>query len=271
MRCAVEQQAVQPLGGSVPQVQAQPQPLDGFQTNPDTCAIIVAGGRGLRFGGPRSKQFVDLCGLPLISWSILAFDEAPSISCIVIVCAPQRMDEVRAQTVDILTLHKPVYFASAGATRQESCYSGLLRSPQSAQYVAIHDAARPLVTPEGIEDTIARVRAGADGALLAHPATDTLKIVEQGTVVQTPDRSCYWYAQTPQTFGREAILDAHRQARVHALVATDDASLMEHFGAVVEVVASPAANIKVTVPEDLILAEAVLLDRFAKAATGGEL
>ncbi|WP_245579095.1 2-C-methyl-D-erythritol 4-phosphate cytidylyltransferase [Atopobium fossor] len=257
--------------GFAPTAQAQLQELDEFQITPDTCAIIAAGGSGVRFGDPRGKQFVDLCGLPLISWSLLAFDEAPSISSIVIVCATERMDEMRSQTVDILILHTPVYFAPSGTTRQESCYSGLLRAPQTAKYVAIHDSARPLITPEGIEDTIARVRAGADGALLAHPATDTLKVVKKGCVVQTPDRSPYWYAQTPQVFGREAILKAHKQARTHHIVATDDASLMEHLGARVEVVSTPAANLKVTVPEDLILAEAVLLDRFAKAATGGEL
>ena len=268
MKCTLEKQATDLLFASTTQV--QPEFLDELHTAPDTCAIIAAGGSGVRFGDPRGKQFVNLCGLPLISWPILAFDEAPSISSIVIVCATDRMDEMRSQTVDILTLHKPVYFAAAGATRQESCYAGLLRAPQTARYVAIHDSARPLITPEGIEDTIARVRAGADGALLAHPATDTLKIVAKGMVEQTPDRSCYWYAQTPQVFGREAILAAHKHARMHAVVATDDASLMEQLGARVEVVSTPAANIKVTVPEDLILAEAVLLDRFAQAATGGE-
>lgn len=286
------------------------------QTPADTCAIIAAGGSGVRFGDPAGKQFVPLCGLPLMSWSLLAFDEAPSISSIVVVCAEDVLDDVREKIVSKLHLHKPVWFATAGATRQDSCYAGLLRAPVHARYVAIHDAARPLIQADAIERVIARVRAGsavgsasgvedvqaatqaaaqaaaamrsaaratspaatssslADttltdtiaGAILAHPATDTLKLVYDKRIQTTPARANFWCAETPQVFKRSTILQAHHQARVDELIVTDDASLMEQQGFVIEVVPSVDANFKVTVPEDLILAEAVLQDRIARAA-----
>ena len=261
------------------------------QTPADTCAIIAAGGSGVRFGDPRGKQFVPLCGLPLMSWSLLAFDEAPSISSIVVVCAEDVLDDVREKIVSKLHLHKPVWFAIAGATRQDSCYAGLLRSPVHARYVAIHDAARPLIQADAIERVIARVRAGAvagaertasgssadaaltvapndtiDGAILAHPATDTLNSVHDKRIQTTPPRADYWCAETPQVFKRATILQANHQARVDELIVTDDASLMEQQGYIIEVVPSVDANFKVTVPEDLILAEVVLQDRIARAA-----
>ena len=172
----------------------------------DTCAIIVAGGSGERFGDPRGKQFVDLVGLPLMSWAVMAFDRAPSVARIVIVCAPDRAAQVEKDVLSRLSLAKPVALAPSGETRQESVRHGLEATPRDLPLVAVHDAARPLIEVEQIEDACAAVRADESlaGAILATRSVDTLKLVEGTTIVATPDRSFYWAAQTPQVFRRSA-------------------------------------------------------------------
>lgn len=226
----------------------------------DTCAVIVAGGSGERFGDPRGKQFVDLCGLPLMSWSIMAFDRAPSVGRIVVVCAPDHADQVEGDVLASLSLTKPVALAPSGATRQASVRSGLDAAPPDLPLVAVHDAARPLVEVAQIEEVCAAVRTDASlaGAILATRSVDTLKLVEGNTIVATPDRSFYWAAQTPQVFTRRALWSAHKAAEHEGYQGTDDASLVERLGGRVRVVESTRDNLKVTLPEDLALAEATL-------------
>jgi 2-C-methyl-D-erythritol 4-phosphate cytidylyltransferase len=229
----------------------------------DTCAIIVAGGTGQRFGNPRGKQFVEVAGLPMVSWSIMAFDRAPSVASIVLVVPDMRMDEMESDVLSMLTLSTPVTLAPAGATRQESCLSGLRASDPALALVAIHDGARPLITIDAIEDACARLRGDASlaGAVCGQPAIDTLKLAEDGIVVATPDRSVYWCVQTPQVFRRGVVLAAHEQAVREGYVGTDDSSLVEHAGGRVALVAAQRDNIKVTVPEDLRPVEAILEGR----------
>lgn len=226
----------------------------------DTCAIIVAGGSGERFGDPRGKQFVELCGLPMLSWSVMAFDRAPSVARIVIVCAPERAAEVEKDVLSPLTLAKPLALAPSGATRQESVRSGLSALPRDLEFVAVHDAARPLVETEMIERAVATVREDGTlaGAILAARSIDTLKLVEGDMIVATPDRSFYWAAQTPQVFRSAKLVAAHRAAAREEYEGTDDASLVERLGGRVRVVECSRDNIKVTVPEDLAIAEATL-------------
>lgn len=226
----------------------------------DTCAVIVAGGSGERFGDPRGKQFVDLCGLPLMSWSIMAFDRAPSVGRIVVVCAPDHADQVEGDVLASLSLTKPVALAPSGATRQASVRSGLDAAPPDLPLVAVHDAARPLVEVGLIETAVGAVRSDQSlaGAILATRSVDTLKLVEGTMIVATPDRSFYWAAQTPQVFRRRALLAAHKAAEREGYQGTDDASLVERLGGRVRVVESTRDNIKITLPEDLALAEAAL-------------
>lgn len=226
----------------------------------DTCAVIVAGGSGERFGDPRGKQFVDLCGLPLMSWSIMAFDRAPSVGRIVVVCAPDHADQVEGDVLASLSLTKPVALAPSGATRQASVRSGLDAAPPDLPLVAVHDAARPLVEVGLIETAVGAVRSDQSlaGAILATRSVDTLKLVEGTMIVATPDRSFYWAAQTPQVFRRRDLLAAHKAAEREGYQGTDDASLVERLGGRVRVVESTRDNIKITLPEDLALAEAAL-------------
>ena len=247
-------------GSPAPAPCAAPELLGTPGEGADTCAVIVAGGTGERFGDPRGKQFVELCGLPLMCWSLMAFDRAPSVGSLVVVCAPERAAEVTGDVLARLSLAKPVTIAPSGATRQASVLSGLAFVPRELEYVAVHDAARPLVEVEAIERVIGAVRADASlaGAILATRCTDTLKLVEGDTIVATPDRSFYWAAQTPQVFRRRTLLAAHKAAAHDEYQGTDDASLVERVGGRVRVVESTRDNIKVTLPEDLALAEATL-------------
>lgn len=238
----------------------------------DACAVIVAGGVGSRFGDPRGKQYLELCGLPMTCWSLMALDMAPSVGHIVVVCAPDKVREMRRDVLGRITLVHDVTLAPAGDTRQASVYSGLCAIPVDAGFdlVAIHDAARPLVSPGLVERCLSRVRGNADlaGAIAATRETDTLKLVEASSIIATPDRSYYWRAQTPQAFRLKAILAAHRQALRDEFVGTDDASLVERRGGRVSVVEAPADNIKVTLPKDLAVAEALLRQQLMERGCG---
>lgn len=229
----------------------------------DTSAIIVAGGSGERFGDPRGKQFVELCGLPLASWSLAVYDRAPSVAQIVIVCPPDKADMMREQVIAPLALTKPIVLAPGGELRQDSVRSGLAAASADLPLVAIHDAARPLTEVDLIEAILAYVRSDPQraGAICAARVTDTLKLVEGSRIVSTPDRSFYWAAQTPQVFWRDAIVAAHERAHADGYVATDDASVIEREGGRVDVFESPRDNIKVTLPEDLASAAAILSER----------
>lgn len=234
--------------------------LGSAASGADACAVIVAGGTGERFGDPRGKQFVELCGLPLMCWSLAAFDRAPSVARIVVVCAPDRVAEVEKDVLSRIALTKPVSLAPSGATRQASVLSGLSAVPRDLALVAVHDAARPLVEPEQIERVLAAVRGDEQvaGAILAARTVDTLKLVEGSTIIATPDRSFYWAAQTPQAFRRRVLLAAHKAAARDEYEGTDDASLVERMGGRVVVVEGTRDNIKVTLPEDLAIVEAAL-------------
>ena len=248
------------MGGESPCAQACACRVGSGGSPADTVAVIVAGGRGERFGDPRGKQFVDLCGLPLMCWSVAAFDRAPSVARIVVVCAPDRAAQVEKDVLARLSLKKPVTLAPSGATRQASVLSGLGAVPREAELVAVHDAARPLVETEMIELAASTVRSDPSlaGAILAARCVDTLKLVEGDTIVATPDRSFYWAAQTPQVFRRRLLLAAHRAAARDEYEGTDDASLVERMGGRVRCVECSRDNIKITVPEDLAIAEAAL-------------
>lgn len=239
---------------------------------PAVCAVIVSGGTGSRFGNPGGKQLVDVAGRPLMSWSIAAFDAAPSVRHVVVVCPRERRDEVRCRAIEPFGFTTPVAFADAGATRQDSTRAGLAAVPASCAYVAVHDGARPLITVEAIEHAVA-VLAGnpaLDGVVCGQPAIDTLKIVEpDGRIVETPPRSRYWTVQTPQIFTVEALRHAFEAAERTGFVGTDDASLVEQAGGAVRCVKSPRDNLKVTVPEDLPLVEEALRRHQAAAQPAG--
>lgn len=228
--------------------------------NPKTAAIILAGGQGERFGREGGKQLVEIAGKPVLTWSAEAFDAVGDIGLIVIVCPEDRMEEYLSRAVDPFPFVTPVVLAPAGSIRQESAFSGLEYVPDDFEFVILHDGARPLISPELIAHTIATLKGNldADGAVVGHPSIDTLKIVEDGVIVGTPDRTVLWNAQTPQVFRAGIYRRAHAQALSDGFVGTDDSSLIERLGGRVLIVEGKRDNIKLTVPEDyMMLAAAV--------------
>lgn len=234
--------------------------------NPKTAAIILAGGTGERFGKEGGKQLVEIGGKPILTWSVEAFDAVGDIGLIVIVCPAERQGEYLSKAVDPFSFATPIVVAAAGSTRQESAFSGLELVPEEFEYVVMHDGARPLISADLIAHTIATLKGNidADGAVVAHSAIDTLKVVENGVIVGTPDRSVFWNAQTPQVFRAGIYRRAHASALSDGFVGTDDSSLIERLGGRVLVVEGKRDNIKLTVPEDYLMLVAAVRERYLK-------
>ena len=234
--------------------------------NPKTAAIILAGGTGERFCNEGGKQLVEIGGKPILTWSVEAFDAVGDIGLIVIVCPAERQGEYLSKAVDPFSFATPIVVAAAGSTRQESAFSGLELVPEEFEYVVMHDGARPLISADLIAHTIATLKGNidADGAVVAHPAIDTLKVVENGVIVGTPDRSVFWNAQTPQVFRAGIYRRAHASALSDGFVGTDDSSLIERLGGRVLVVEGKRDNIKLTVPEDYLMLVAAVRERYLK-------
>ena len=231
--------------------------------NPHTAAIILAGGAGERFGNPSGKQLVKIEGKPVLTWSAEAFDAVADIGLIVVVCPAERMEEYQREAIDPFPFVTPIVLAPSGSSRQESAFSGLEYVPEEYEFVVMHDGARPLVSPEFIEHTINMIKGNVDcdGVVVAHPAVDTLKIVENGVIVGTPDRRVFWNAQTPQVFRAGIYRRAHAAALSDGFVGTDDSSLIERLGGHVIVVEGKRDNIKLTVPEDYPMLSSLIKQR----------
>ena len=224
--------------------------------------LIACAGSGRRMGAQRNKLLLEVAGRPVLAWTLDAALAAEAISWIGIV--GQSLDQPDIQAlVDAACPQKPVVWVEGGDTRQDSVCNGLAALPAEAQAVLIHDGARCLVDPALINRCAAAVLAGAS-VIAAAPVTDTIKRVDgRGVIQDTPDRSQLWGAQTPQGFPVEQLRQAHAQARREGWSVTDDASLFERLGWEVEVMESSPANIKITTPFDLTIAEAVLAARLA--------
>ena len=234
--------------------------------NPHTAAVILAGGSGERFGRPGGKQLLELKGKPILTWSAEAFDAVADVGLIVIVAPEHRMEEYCREAVDAFPFVTPVIMAPAGVIRQESSLSGISKVPDNFEFIAIHDASRPLITPELINHMISALRGNfdADGVVVGYPAIDTLKIVSNDNIIGTPDRGAFWVAQTPQIFHSAIIRDAHALALAEGFVGTDDSSLVERMKGNVILVHGPRDNIKLTTPEDRIAIEAGLAMRLTE-------
>jgi len=215
-----------------------------------TGAVIVAAGRSTRMGGI-DKLMAPLAGRPVVLHSVAAFVEHEMVDEVVVVVSESNLDAVEALLAEEGLDARIVL---GGERRRDSVRHGLAVLHR-CEYVLVHDAARPLVTPALIEAALHGAHEyGA--ALCAIPVTDTVKLGDDtGEVQATLDRSGLWLAQTPQAFRLETLLRAHA---AHEDDATDDASLVEEMGAHVHLVPGAPRNIKVTTPADLVIAEALL-------------
>jgi 2-C-methyl-D-erythritol 4-phosphate cytidylyltransferase len=222
--------------------------------------LIACAGSGRRMGAERNKLLLPVAGRPVLAWTLQAALASPEIRWIGIVGQPVDQAEIAA-LVDAASPDRPVVWIQGGDTRQESVSHGLAALPEGAEAVLIHDGARCLVEPELIARCAEAVAAGK-AVIAAAPVTDTIKRVDgEGLIQDTPDRAELWGAQTPQGFPVEQLRQAHARAAAEGWSVTDDASLFERLGWPVQVIASSPANIKITTPFDLIVAEAVLAAR----------
>jgi 2-C-methyl-D-erythritol 4-phosphate cytidylyltransferase/2-C-methyl-D-erythritol 2,4-cyclodiphosphate synthase len=220
-----------------------------------TCtALIVAAGRGSRFGGPLPKQYALLAGRPVLWHTIEAYRAASTVNSLRVVIAPGDQTHYEAAVAG-LALSSPIL---GGATRQQSVRNGLeALAADAPDFVAVHDAARPFVKPVDIAACLAAASAaGVDGAVLGIALADTIKRSDpNGAVVETVPRANLWRAQTPQVFRFRALLEAHRDAAAlgasEATALTDDAAVAERAGLKVVMVEGSEDNRKITTADDL--------------------
>jgi len=226
------------------------------------AAVIVAAGRGSRMGLDRNKVLYPLCGEPIVVRTIRAFEESGLFDGgIVVVTGENDMDEMRAMLDNAGVAVRAV--VRGGADRQESVFCGIRACDDNADIIAIHDGARPLVTREVIARTIESAKAFGSG-VAAVMLKDTIKRVDDaGCVVDTPIRDTLRAVQTPQTFDAKLIREAHEEFKNgrDGLRATDDAMLAEWMGHTVHLTDGDVENIKLTTPEDMLLAQQVLIRR----------
>ena len=221
-----------------------------------TYALIVAAGNSNRYGGVVPKQFRQLAGKPVLSWAISRFQEAETIDKIVVVVSEENLLYANQMIVDPYNFTKVEKLVIGGDTRRESVVRGLKSLPVSTTHVAIHDGARPLTQSADIDRTVLLAQKER-AAMLASKCTDSIKRVRDGYIIGTLERDSLYLAQTPQVFQYDLIMEAHAKAPADAVI-TDDSSVVELLGFKVRVVEPTKPNLKITVKEDMLLAEALL-------------
>lgn len=217
-------------------------------------AVIAAAGSSSRMGG-RDKLAEPLDGIPVILRTLAAVEAVPEIREIVVVTREDRVEEYRRLLGQCSRLRAVV---PGGSTRQESVRNGVRALSPDCTLAAIHDGARPLVTPEVFARCIEAAQS-CGAATAAVPVKDTIKLADEaGRVLDTPDRSRLWAVQTPQIFDRERYLRAAEEAERRGLSCTDDCQLFEAMGWEVQLVMGDYRNLKLTTPEDFLAAGAYL-------------
>lgn len=223
-------------------------------------AIIVAAGSGSRMGSDITKQRMEIDGMPVVARTILAFERCKSIKDIVIVAREDELGLYGKYAVEY-GFKKIKRVVSGDSTRQKSVLGGFRAIDDRCDYVAIHDGARCLITPENIEKVLEAAQR-YEAASAGCPAKDTVKICNSdGFVISTPQRSRTWYAQTPQIFKADLYRAAAFYALKEGFEATDDNSLVEWLGARVKMVDCGYENIKITTPEDIHIVSSLLKQR----------
>ncbi len=221
--------------------------------------IIPAAGKGKRMGASLNKQYLELKGRPLLTFSLETFLKL-KVGYIVIVVAKGEIEICKDKVLTLFPTSQ-VVVEEGGKERQNSVYNGLKALPKNIRYVCVHDGARPLVTPSIINKVYIACQAEGSAAA-AIPLKDTIKEVDgSGFVLRTPAREKYMAVQTPQIFRKDIILTSYEKSFRDGFQATDDTSLAEKYGYKVKLVQGSYENIKITTPEDLYFAESILEKR----------
>lgn len=233
-------------------------PLKNKKEKPSCSAVIVAAGSSQRMGS--DKIMMKLGAMPVLARTVLAFENNEYVDEIIIVTKTEKLEEI-ADMCFKNGLHKVKQVVSGGATRMESALAGVSACRHGAELIAIHDGARPLVSQELITRTIEAAKAYR-AAVPAVASTDTLKVVdERGFITGTLDRSVTRRVQTPQVFEADLIKGALTKAVEKNLALTDDCSAMDMMGVKTITVEGELTNIKITTPEDMVTAKAIVEDR----------
>ena len=222
-------------------------------------AVVVAAGVGQRMGGPVPKAYLPLAGKPILAHTLEIFEAVPEVHEVTVVANPNDLEYCQDKVINPFGFKKVLRLVPGGKERQDSVYHALKAlKDEELEIILVHDAVRPLVTPEAIRLVIHGAQKHG-GAILGRPAFDTLKRVNpQGEVVQTLERKDIWLIQTPQGFRAELLWRAFTEAYSRDYYGTDEASLVEQLGAPVLVLPGSPYNLKITTPEDLRVAEALL-------------
>lgn len=224
-----------------------------------TVAVIPAGGAGKRFQSHVPKQFVLLDGLPVLVHALKPFEQSDQIHEIILALPVDDVVWMRTELIEKYGIRKITSVVPGGQERQDSVKNCLDVLPEACDWIVVHDAARPMVTDELIQNVLhaARERGAATCGV---PLKDTLKMVRNASdVLKTVPRDSFWLTQTPQAFRRDILLAAYRKAYMEKFQGTDDASLVERLGQDVRMVEGLEENIKITTQEDMKMAEALIM------------
>ena len=219
-------------------------------------AIVTAAGSGLRMGGKLKKQFILLDGLPILIRAIIPFVKSPLIHEIV-VTAPEDELETTANLIKECELDKSIKVIAGGKTRQKSVFKALKACPQDCGCVFIHDGVRPLLQERLIAELALELK-HCPAVIPVAKVKPSIKEVKDGLIVKHVPRENLVQALTPQAFEYKLIYDAHTNAEREGFEATDDAALVQHYGAEVRALESDALNIKITDEADLLLADLLI-------------
>lgn len=223
-------------------------------------AIIPAAGQGTRMKTTVNKQYLSLKGKTILSYTLDVFEKCPLVDEIVVVINANEVEVFRKKVLH-RGHYKKIRVVFGGKTRQESVYNGLMALNPKCDLVMIHDGARPLVGESLLIKCIYETLK-YNATIVAVPAKNTIKVVNsEGIVQSTPDRKKLFEVQTPQTFKLPLILEAHKKAAEDGFLGTDDASLLERLGEKVKIIRGHYNNIKITTPEDLMIASAMISTR----------
>ena len=229
------------------------------QTSPEVCsAVVAAAGGSVRMGG-ENKMLALLEGMPVLARTILALENAARVTEIVVAVREEYL-LTAADMCKAYGVKKPVKIVRGGATRAESVLAAALECREDARIIAVHDGARPLADPALI-DRVIELALKTNAAAPAVPVKDTIKVVREGRVESTPDRDSLRAVQTPQVFDASLLRAALESARTAGEAVTDDCSAVERIGKEIYLTDGSYENIKITTPEDLVLAAELLHQR----------
>lgn len=217
----------------------------------NTTAIITAGGKGIRLNKKVPKQFLEICGKPLLYYTIEKFQQCPAVDEIILVTPDGVLNESAELFINKESFPKIRKIVAGGKERYQSVYNGLCAANSSTEIIVIHDGVRPFISPVIIEQAIT-LCLKHDAVIVAMPVKDTIKEAKNGVVSKTLQRNKLWATQTPQVFKYNLLFEAYKKniGKKHPIEITDDAMLVEKSGHPVKILQGAYSNIKVTSPDD---------------------